>query len=216
MKAAAFVLAIGLMGASTLHAQDAAARQKLDLPKAKLFVMSKSLPAKGTLVMEMNVGEVRVVRGDEEKTIRLTIDPRAFYDDAIVQSWVRQFDVAGDRASIDLKLPKHNDNHSSPSVTVYLPAQTDLKLELGIGDLTVKGIEGNKELHVGIGDLTVGVLDGAKYNEIRTGTKIGDAADAISNKRAGGFFPQTRHVSSQGIYKLDATVGIGDVNVVQD
>jgi hypothetical protein len=216
MKAAAIVLAMSFMGTVSLHAQDATARQKLDLPKPNLFVISKSLPAKGTLVMEVNVGEVRVVRSDEEKTIRLAIDPCAFYDDATVRSWVRRFDVAGDRASIDLKLPKHNDNHSSPSVTVYLPSQTDLKLELGIGDLTVKGIEGNKELHVGIGDLTVGVLDGAKYNEIRTGTKIGDADDAVSHERSDGFFPKTQHVSSQGIYKLHATVGIGDVNVVQD
>jgi hypothetical protein len=216
MKAAAIVLAMGFVGTVSVHAQDATARQKLDLPKPNLFVLSKSLPAKGTLVMDVNVGEVRVVRSDEEKTIRLTIDPGAFYADATVRSWIRQFDVAGDRASIDLKLPKHNDNHSSPSVTIYLPSQTDLKLQLGIGDLTVKGIEGNKELHVGIGDLTVGVLDGAKYNEIRTGTKIGDAADAVSNKRADGFFPQTQHVSAQGIYKLHATVGIGDVNVVQD
>lgn len=216
MKAVAVVLAIGLMGTAPLHAQDATARQKLELPKPNSLVISKSLPAKGTLVMEVNVGEVRVVRSDEEKTIRLAIDPCAFYDDATVRSWVRRFDVAGDRASIDLKLPKHNDNHSSPSVTVYLPSQTDLKLELGIGDLTVKGIEGNKELHVGIGDLTVGVLDGAKYNEIRTGTKIGDADDAVSHERSDGFFPKTQHVSSQGIYKLHATVGIGDVNVVQD
>jgi hypothetical protein len=216
MKAAAIVLAISLMGTVSLHAQDATARQKLDLPKPKLLVMSKSLPAKGTLVMEVNVGDVRVVRSDEEKTIRLTIDPGAFYTDATVRSWIRQFNVAGDRASIDLTLPKHNDNHSSPSVTIYLPSQTDLKLQLGIGDLTVKGIEGNKELHVGIGDLTVGVLDGAKYNEIRTGTKIGDADDAVSHERSDGFFPKTQHVSAQGIYKLHATVGIGDVNVVQD
>ena len=214
MKAVAVVLAIGLLGPASLHAQDA--RQKLNLPKPNLFVISKSLSAKGTLVMDVNIGEVRVVRSDEEKMIRLEIDPRAFYDEATVRSWVRQFAVAGDRASIDLRLPKHNDNHSSPSVTVYLPSQTDLKLQLGIGDLTVKGIEGNKELHVGIGDLTVGVLDGAKYNEIRTGTKIGDADDAVSHERSDGFFPKTQHVSAQGIYKLHATVGIGDVNVVQD
>ena len=76
MKAAAIVLAMGLMGTVPLHAQDAAARQQLDLPKPKLFVISKSLPAKGTLVMEVNVGEVRVVRSDEEKTIRLAIAPQ--------------------------------------------------------------------------------------------------------------------------------------------
>jgi hypothetical protein len=198
-------------------AQDTGTRQKLDLPTPKPLVISKNLPEKGTLVMEVNVGEVRIVRSDEEKTIRMTIDPRAFYDDATVQSWVRRFDVAGDRASIDLKLPSHNENrHSSPSVTISIPAQTDLKVELGVGELSIKGIEGNKDLHVGIGDLTVGVTSVAKYNEIRTGTKIGDANDAVSQQHSGGFFPKTQHTSLQGLYKLHATVGIGDVNVVQD
>lgn len=117
---------------------------------------------------------------------------------------------------IDLKLPKHQNNHEGAVVTVSVPAQTDLKLELGVGELSVKGIEGNKDLHVGIGDLTVGVTDGAKYNDIRTGTKIGDAGDAVSHQHSGGFFPKTQHTSLQGIYKLHATVGIGDVNVVQD
>ena len=216
MKTRAICMTILFAAAGILHAQSPAARKKLDMPKPAQLVISKSLPANGTLVMNVNVGEVRVIRSDEEKTISLTIDPRAFYNDATVQSWVRRFDVAGDRAAIDLRLPKHNDSHSSPSVTVYLPSQTDLKLDLGVGDLTVKGIEGNKELHVGIGDLVVGVTDSAKYNEISTGTKIGDADDNVSHKRADGFFPQTKHSSLQGVYKLHATVGIGDVNIVQD
>ncbi|WP_158749698.1 hypothetical protein [Acidobacterium sp. S8] len=215
MKFAALSVII-LAGAGALHAQETAPRQKLDLPKPAPFVVSKSLPANGTLVMQMNVGEVHVVHSDDEKTIRLTIDPRSFYDDATVQSWVHRFDVAGDRATIDLKLPKHEGNHQGASVTISLPAQTNLKLDLGIGDLSVKGIEGNKELHVGIGDLVVGVTDGAKYNEITTGTKIGDARDAISRQSSDGFFPATKRISLQGPYKLHATVGIGDVNVVQE
>lgn len=209
-------IAVLLACASGLSAQEATSRTKLDPPKPDSLVISKSFPANGTLVMEANVGEIRVVRSDEKKTIRLTIEPRGFYDGATVQSWIKRFDVAGDRTSIDLKLPKNNDNHQGASVTVSLPAQTDLKLELGVGELSVKGIEGNKKLHVGIGELTVGVIDGAKYNEIRTGTKIGDAQDAVFNQRSGGFFPKTQHTSSHGMYKLDATVGIGDVNVVQD
>ncbi len=133
MRAATIWMTIVLTGASLSPAQDTS-RKKLNLPTPGQLVISKNLPTNGTLVMEVNVGEVRVVRSDEEKTIRVTIDPRAFYDDATVHSWVRRFDVAGDRASIDMKLPKHNDNHSSPSVTVYVPSQTNLKLELGVGD----------------------------------------------------------------------------------
>jgi hypothetical protein len=215
MKTTALWIAVVLAGIGAAPAQDAP-RQKLELPAPDAQVISKSLPANGTLVMEMNVGEVRVVRSDDEKTIRLKIEPRGFYDDATVQSWVRRFDVAGDRASIELKLPKNEDNHRGATITISVPQQTNLKLELGVGDLSVKGIEGNKDLHVGIGDLTVGVTDGAKYSEIRTGTKIGDADDGIFHQHSDGFFPKTQHSSLQGIYKLHATVGIGDVNVVQD
>ena len=216
MKVTAFSMAIILAGAAALHGQVTAPRQKLELPKPASLVITKSLPPNGTLVLTMNVGELRVVRSDEGKTVRLTIDPHGFYDDGTVQSWVRRFDVAGDRASIDLKLPRHQGDHQGATVTISLPVQTDLKLDLGIGDLSVKGIEGNKELHVGIGDLVVGVTDGAKYNEISTGTKIGDAADAVTHQRSDGFFPKTNHSSLQGLYKLHATVGIGDVNVVQE
>jgi hypothetical protein len=219
MKAGFAVCALWI-SSGLLFAQDAASRQKLDLPKAPQLVMAKTLPDKGTLVMQVNVGGVNIVRSDKEKTIRLTIDPKAFYDDATVKSWVRRFDVAGDRAWIDLKLPDHGNNgnhhHSSPEITIAVPAQTDLKLELGVGQLTVKGVEGNKELHVGIGELDVGVSDSSQYHEIQTSSKLGEADDDTSNQHSGGFFPKTHRTSVQGPYKLHATVGIGQVNVVRD
>jgi hypothetical protein len=212
-----FVVCTLWMSGGLLSAQDTTTRQKLDLPKPAPLVIAKSLPDKGTLVMQVNVGEVRVVRSDEEKTICLTIDPKIFYDDTTVKSWVRRFDVTGERAAIDLKLPSHGDSHhSGPEITISVPAQTDLKLELGVGELTVKGIEGNKELHVGIGQLTVGVADGSKYHEIQTSSKLGEADDNTSRQHSGGFFPKTHHTSAQGLYKIHATVGIGQVNVTQD
>ncbi len=219
MKAGFAVCALWI-SSGLLFAQDATSRQKLDLPKAPTLVMVKTLPDKGTLVMQVNVGGVNIVRSDMEKTIRLTIDPKAFYDDATVKSWVRRFDVAGDRAWIDLKLPDHGNNgnhhHSSPEITIAVPAQTDLKLELGVGQLTVKGVEGNKELHVGIGELDVGLSDASQYHEIQTSSKLGEADDDTSNQHSGGFFPKTHHTSVQGPYKLHATVGIGQVNVARN
>jgi hypothetical protein len=213
MKTALAISAL-IMSSGFVMAQESSARQKLDLPKPAPLVMTKPFTVSGTLVMNVNVGEVRVVRSDQEKTICLTIDPKIFYDDAIVKSWVRRFDVAGARASIDLKLPSHGDSHhSGPEITVSVPAQTDLKLELGVGELTVKGIEGNKELHVGIGQLTIGVADGSRYHEIQTSSKLGEADDSTSRQHSGGFFPRTHHTSAHGLYKIHATVGIGQVNV---
>jgi hypothetical protein len=205
MKVAATLFAVVLAGTSVLHAQ-------------KPFVVSKSFPTHGALMMEVNLGEVRIVRSDDSKTLRLTIEPRGEgYDDVTMQSWVRRFDVAGDRAAIAVKMPKqfHN-NTSSPRVTVYLPAHTDIKFEMGAGQLTVKGIQGNKDLHVDVGQLTVGIEDSAEYSEIHTSSKLGQANDHVSDEHSGGFFPGTNHASAQGLYRLNATVDIGQVDVVHD
>jgi hypothetical protein len=184
----------------------------------KPLVLSKSLPTHGTLMMEMNFGEIRIVRCDEARTIRLSIDSHnQAYDAQAMQSWVRRFEVTGDRAAIAMKLPQDfRNNKTSPRVTVYLPAYTDLKLQLGAGQITVKGIEGNKDLHVNVGQLTVNIADGAEYSEIRTSSKLGETNDEVSHKRSDGFFPSTDHVSSQGLYKLYARVDIGEVKVERD
>jgi|GEM_PF-7113109 hypothetical protein len=214
---AAFVIGALLMSSVFVFAQDTAARQKLKLPQPAPLVVTKPFADNGTLVMNINVGEVRVVRSDVDKTIRLSIDSKIFYDDATVKSWVRRFDVAGSRASIDLRLPGHgNQHHGGPEITMSVPAQTDVKLDLGVGELTVKGVEGNKDLHVGIGEMNVGVADATKYHEIQTSSKLGEADDNTSSQHSNGFFPKTHRTSAQGMYKIHATVGIGQVNINQD
>lgn len=207
MKTAAVLFAIVLAGSGILQAQEALA-------------ISKSFPTHGTLMMEVNFGEVRIERSDETKTIRLTIDPRGgAYDAAEMQSWIQRFDVSGDHAALAVKLPQSfhgKDGSSSPRITVFLPTYTDIKFEMGAGQLTVKGIEGNKDLHIDIGQMTVGVTDSATYNEIRASAKLGQANDNLFGERSGGFFPRTAHDSAQGLYKLRATVDIGQVDIVRD
>jgi hypothetical protein len=206
MKTAVILfMAMVLAGSASLFAQ-------------KSYSVSKSLPTHGSLSMEVNVGEVRIERSDETRTIRLSIDPRGGnYDEAAMQSWIRRFDVAGDHAAIVLYLPNlHRDSGSSPCMTISLPTYTDLKFEMGAGQLTVKGIEGNKDLHVDVGQLTVGVEDRAEYHEIHTSSKLGQAEDEVWQQRAGGFFPSTNRTSSSGPYTLNATVDIGQVNVVKE
>jgi hypothetical protein len=83
MKATAILFAVVIAGSCVLRAQEP-------------LVMSKSLPTHGTLAMEMNLGEVRILRSDETKTIRLTIEPRGEdYGDATMRSWVRALRCVG-------------------------------------------------------------------------------------------------------------------------
>ena len=129
-----------------------------------------------------------------------------------MQSWVKRFDVAGDHADIELKLPKGD--HKGGDVTLYVPSETALKLGLGIGDLIIKGVTGDKDLHVGIGDLTVNIRDATAYGQVEGSTRIGDVNDQIYHAHQSGFLGKVEHVSESGTYRLRAQVGIGDITFV--
>ena len=211
-----FVLAMATLSACAQSGGTGdAARQKLDLPKPVPLVLTKDLGSGGTLVLDMNVGEVHVARNREAHRIELKIQPERFDDEAQVAGWVRRFEVSGEHAAIDLDLPKNGDHHHSAEVTISLPAETSLKLDLGIGEMIVDGIRGDKDLHVGIGQLTIAVENPAEYGPVEASVKIGDVeAGGFGLVESGGFF-RTVKMETRRSYRLRAHVGIGDLALKQ-
>ncbi|MBW4026919.1 MAG: hypothetical protein HIU93_05910 [Acidobacteria bacterium] len=208
------VLTALLLTLAAAHAQSP--RRQLVFDKPAPLIVDKAVPSGSMLVLDMNVGDVKVVRNSDEHAIRLEIKPHHFDDEDTMSSWVREFDVAGDRATIRLKMPKGHDNNShGGDVTIYVPRETSLKLDLGVGDLTVAEVEGSKDLHVGIGDLVVKIEDASQYGEVEGVTRIGDISDQLWQMHASGFLGKTEHHSQTGRYRLRASVGIGDVSFVK-
>jgi hypothetical protein len=153
--------------------------------------MERDLPAGGTVVLEMNVGDVTIKPSAGANRIRLEI--RADRQDAqgSLAASVKRFDVTGYRADLELRIPKDHEHcfscYSASSVTLYVPAQTLLRVKLGIGDLTVQGVRGDKDLHVGIGDLRIGFDGNDEYAHIETSTHIGDIDDPLRAGEPSGF-----------------------------
>ena len=210
-----FVLAMATLSACAQPGgTEDAARQKLDLLKPAPLVLTKDLGSGGALVLDMNVGEVRVLRNQEAHRIELKIQPERFEDEARVSGWVRRFEVSGEHAAIDLNLPKGG-NHHGAEVTISIPVETSLKLDLGIGELIVEDIRGDKDLHVGIGELTVAVENPAEYGPVEASVKIGDVeASGFGLTESGGFF-RTVKMETRRSYRLRAHVGIGDLILKQ-
>jgi hypothetical protein len=194
--------------------EPSAERHKLDLDKPKPLVMTRDFAARGTLVLDMNVGDVRIARNPEGNKIRLEIQPEHFGDEAAAQGWVRQFDVAGDRATIRVHMPSHRNN--GIQLVLYVPEETALKLDLGVGDLRVSHIRGDKTLHVGIGDLIVGLGDAAEYGQVDNAVKLGDVHDQVNGVERDGFFNAENRRAGGGPYHLRARVGIGDLTLQKE
>jgi len=217
MRRRSLLAAVVVFACAGALAQSGAAAKATDGDRPQPLVMERDLPPGGTVVLEMNVGDLTIMPSAGANRIRLEIraDHRGAQE-ALAAS-VKRFDVTGDRAVLELRIPKDHEDclscYSVSSVTLYVPAQSLLKVKLGVGDLTVQGVRGDKDLHVGIGDLRIGLDGDDEYAHIETSTHIGDIDDPLRTGEASGFLGKSEDFSRQGRYHLRASVGIGDLNL---
>lgn len=192
--------------------------QRLMASSQQTLVLSERLPANGTLVLTLNVGDVHIVPNSDADRLRVEIQADSSLEEE--RSWVKQFEVAGDRATVEIKSPKDHEHcvscYSNREVTVYIPQQTAIKLEVEIGDVTVKAIKGDKQIRLGIGDLSIGVGDQNEYGRIDLSTRIGDVDDSVYHSEAHGFLGKSETIGRGGRYHLRAHVGIGDLKLLRE
>lgn len=164
--------------------------------------------------LDANVGDIRILPNLDDHEIRLEIQGNHGASTEEMQSWVRQFDASGSQANIHLYMPILN--KQTGRVTLYVPASTALNVNLGIGDLKIDGIAGDKDLSMNIGDLKLGDLDAEDYASVKLGTGIGDVKDKVFGGRTLSGFGRTKNVFGSGKYRLRAHVNIGDISLLKE
>lgn len=184
------------------------------------YLQDHPLAAGGTVVLTMNVGDVKIQPSGSDR-VRLEIQTTRSVDQETMAGWVSRFEVAGGRATIDIRLPKDrehcSDCYGGINVVLDVPERSDLKADLGVGDLTVRDIHGDKDLHVGVGDLRVAVDNPSEYGHVETHTRIGDVHDFLShNNDPDGILGKSDDFTLSGRYHLRASTGIGDVHISKE
>ena len=96
-------------------------------------------------------------------------------------------------------------------VIIEVPARSDLDIKLGYGELSVKGVEGHKEVHMSAGEINVEVGDPSTYRDVSASVRIGDVKARPFRISKSGFFRSFK-LTGSGQYRLRATVGLGDIN----
>jgi hypothetical protein len=210
-----------VFGLTLSHPGHVLARQSVatdSKPIPGALVLSQGMPVGGTLVLTMNVGDLRIVPNTEGNRLRIEVHSGASIEEE--RSWVKQFQVAGDRATVEIRAPKDHQNcvscYANRDITVYLPQQTAIKLQVEVGDVAISGIRGDKQIHLGVGDLSIGIGDRNEYHQVDLSTRIGDVDDAVYHSHSQGFLGKTATIARQGRYHLRADVGIGDLKLVQE
>jgi hypothetical protein len=176
-------------------------------------VREASFAAGGVVILNANVGDVRVMPTDQEGKLRLVIIAHKQEDATAAPKWIREFAATGSQAKIVLEMPKHGEHNFD--VTLYVPKRSDLRLNLEVGDLTIQGITGNTDAELGVGDLRMTVPDPHVYRAVAMSVHIGDVnAGAFGLEPSGFLGKSVEKEFSAGSYRLKLHTGIGDVSCV--
>src|SRR5664279_3202464 len=173
------------------------------------FVIAKPISPGGAVNVYVNNADMRIVRNLDEAQVRLEVEVESgrLEPAQAQQLWLKQFEVVGDKASIQLQLPT---DRSAGSVTLYLPALTPLVVKQHAGRLTVNGVKGDKNLNVGSGMLTLREADPSSYLHVKAEVGVGQITNEVFHGKESGLLGRKLVVEGNGLYQLLLHVGNGD------
>lgn len=194
------------------------------------------------LVLDAGVGDIEVTAGsDDSVTFEVVLKPRRggfFSSKKRAQREVEEARLEQQIVGRELILSIASDSEQrrfEEEWTIVVPARLAFELDLGVGDLEVRGITGEIEIEAGVGDLLVegvsadvsvdlGVGDvtvtgaSAGYGDVECSSGVGDARIRVDGREheGDGFVGHTAEYRGDGPHSIHLEVGVGDSRVRLD
>jgi hypothetical protein len=161
-----------------------------------------NLASGATLRLHLHDGDFRVVGSDSEK-ISIRVEGKN-----VEQAGNIKIQLKRKGSAVDLKLshvPK-----KELQVTIEIPTSTNLYARMRGGDLSVRGVAGDKDLELTGGDLTIQVGSPEDYSHVDLSVRFGDVSGTQFGDPKGWIGNSVRKDGS-GKYRLHAHVMAGDL-----
>jgi hypothetical protein len=138
--------------------------------------------------------------------VRYTPDPKKPEEEKNVQVRSR---LQGSQVQVEVRAPMS----LSVGVEVEVPSPISLEVHLTGGDLTVEGVEGDKDLQLFAGDLKVDVGTLQNLQDAEVSVRIGDVSVPDVGE-VHGWLGHTWKYKGGGQYHLFAHTAFGDASLV--
>lgn len=141
-------------------------------------------------------------------------------DDHIRLAWQTRDPTAARRvrAHVNVEGTSANILTDGPSngfdVTIAVPTRSDLLIRLSAGDLTIRGVEGHKDVSAWAGELKIGVGAAANYRAVDASVLAGEIQAAPFKGSTGGVF-RSFQWSGSGAYELRARLTAGEIRLTE-
>jgi hypothetical protein len=163
--------------------------------------VTKTFAPGGRVRMDLSAGAYQVVAGhDDQILVRWTTSTPEELASVKVDVQVR-----GTEADITAVGPR---NHFD--VTIEVPAQSDLDVNLTAGDLRIGLLEGNKRVEAWAGRIDVEVGNGQDYASVEAKVTAGELIGGPFSAKKGGLF-RSLSWKGPGKYTIDVRLTAGDV-----
>jgi hypothetical protein len=150
---------------------------------------------------------LHIKRGDSN-SIRLEYTVKSRREKNVKESHV-DFEVRGNDATLEFHAPSNSNTQFD--VELEVPANTNLDLHNGVGDVIVENVEGDKDVELGVGDIRV-EREPAAYRLVHASAGIGDVS-SDGYGESSGWLGKTLKYRGDGKYELRAHVGVGDITL---
>jgi hypothetical protein len=157
----------------------------------------------GRISMDLSAGEYEIA-GSPDGRIRLdwSLEDRSRLDEVH-----NRIDVRGSEATISTEGPGNNFE-----VRIQVPARSNLHVRLTAGELTIKGIEGDKDVELHAGELDIDVMRPEDYRHVDAGIWAGELHATPFRVMKEGLF-RSFDWSGTGRYRLHAHLKAGELRL---
>jgi len=194
------------------------------------------------IALDAGVGDVDVIPSDDGSVhYKVTLRPRRggiFSSMKRAERDVREAELEADVAGAELRLridSSSEDRRFEENWEVAMPAHLVFELDLGVGDVEIRGLSGGIEVDAGVGDLVIDTLAGpvsvdtgvgdvmvkgraAEYGRVECSTGVGDASIRVrgASVSSDGFVGHSADWSGDGRHEIQIDLGVGDAKVRLD
>lgn len=179
----------------------------LSVAPITLVAQSSGSPAEKDFV---SGGRIKMTLESGDYTIRASSDNHIHvrWNQASASGVRVKLTTNGDAADVRVENTPNNNFHA----TIEVPALADLRIRLTAGDLSVRGIKGDKDIEIRAGDLSISVGNSSDWGDVDASVTAGDIHASPFQASKGGLF-RSFHWQGPGKYKLHVHLTAGDVDL---
>jgi len=193
--------------------------------------------------LDAGVGDIEITATEDaaEVSVSVQLKPRRGGFFSSLKKAQREVDEAELRMDVSkgiLRLEietSSDDRHFEETWIIELPARLDFDLDLGVGDVDVRGLSGQLTVDIGVGDFDAEAISGdlnidigvgeasvraaaVDYGSVDGSGGVGDARLTVRGAKisSSGFVGKSAEWTGDGAHAIEISVGVGDAEVTLD